>query len=197
MPALVPLQYKWWLCGCLVCTICSHVPRIYENQNKVLSISASATSTLWNSVYVTAWGGVLCFCFVSHFTALCVISGFYHEVDKNCTLLGYYTVSSGNSLPMFRNNLSVQYLRVKNPNRKLVTPVHSIYRKGCEWWWVLSSMVLANRVDVGLWWGVGQCSQWVLLGKVVWEREVTAKCRTGREGKTYVWILGEGKKEEK
>jgi len=32
----------------------------------------------------------------------CVISGFCHEVDENCALLGYYAVSSGNCLPTFR-----------------------------------------------------------------------------------------------
>jgi hypothetical protein len=37
---------------------------------------------------------------------LCAISGLYHEVDENCTLLGYYALSSGNFLPMSRDNLS-------------------------------------------------------------------------------------------
>jgi len=37
----------------------------------------------------------------------CVISGFRREVDENCTLLGYNAASSGNSLPTFRDNLSV------------------------------------------------------------------------------------------
>jgi len=38
---------------------------------------------------------------------LCRISGFRREVDENCALLGYYAASSGNSLPTFRDNLSV------------------------------------------------------------------------------------------
>jgi len=75
----------------------------------------------------------LCFCSVSYCTALCVISGFCHTVDVNCTALGYYTASSGNSLPMFWNNLLVPYSRVKNTNRKPVTPVHGLYREECEW----------------------------------------------------------------
>jgi hypothetical protein len=33
--------------------------------------------------------------------------GFRREVNKNCALLGHYAASSGNSLPTFRNNLSV------------------------------------------------------------------------------------------
>jgi len=36
-----------------------------------------------------------------------VISGFPLEAAENCALLGYYTASSGNSLPTFRDNLSV------------------------------------------------------------------------------------------
>ena len=44
----------------------------------------------------------------------CVISGSHCEVDENCTLLGYYTVSSDNSLPMFEDNLSVPSSKVKN-----------------------------------------------------------------------------------
>jgi len=35
-----------------------------------------------------------------------MISGFSHEVDENFTLLCYYAVSSGNSLPMLRDSLS-------------------------------------------------------------------------------------------
>jgi len=36
---------------------------------------------------------------------MCVISGFRREVNENYTLLRYYTGSSGNFLPTFRNNL--------------------------------------------------------------------------------------------
>jgi hypothetical protein len=40
-----------------------------------------------------------------------------HKLDKSdtCALLGYYTACSGNSLPMFQDNLSVPSSRVKNP----------------------------------------------------------------------------------
>jgi len=31
---------------------------------------------------------------------------------------------------------------------------------------------------------------------MVWESEVTVKCRTGRENKTYVWKWGEGKRKK-
>jgi hypothetical protein len=34
-----------------------------------------------------------------------VISGFRHEVDENCALVGYYAASSGNFLPTFRDNV--------------------------------------------------------------------------------------------
>jgi hypothetical protein len=36
-----------------------------------------------------------------------MISGFCHDVDKICTLLGYYAASNGNPLPTFRENISV------------------------------------------------------------------------------------------
>ena len=42
-----------------------------------------------------------------------VISGFRCEVYENCTLLGYYAASSGNFLPMSRDNLSVPSSKVK------------------------------------------------------------------------------------
>jgi len=45
----------------------------------------------------------------------CVISCFRHEADKNCVLLGYYIDICGNSLPTFRDKLSVPSWRVKNP----------------------------------------------------------------------------------
>jgi len=45
-----------------------------------------------------------------------VISGFRCEVGEFCTLLGYYTAYSGNSVPTFRDNLSVTSSRVKKSN---------------------------------------------------------------------------------
>jgi hypothetical protein len=36
-----------------------------------------------------------------------VILGFRSDVDEKCALLGYYVASSGNSLPTFRDNLSI------------------------------------------------------------------------------------------
>lgn len=42
-----------------------------------------------------------------------MISCFGLEVDENCAVLGNYTASCGNSLPMFRNNLSVPSAGVK------------------------------------------------------------------------------------
>jgi hypothetical protein len=37
-----------------------------------------------------------------------MISGFCHKVDENCTVLGYYAVSSGDFLPMFCAATSVR-----------------------------------------------------------------------------------------
>ena len=48
-----------------------------------------------------------------------VISGFRRVGDEKCVLLGCCAASSGNSLPTFRDNLSVPYSRVKNPTKIL------------------------------------------------------------------------------
>ena len=45
----------------------------------------------------------------------CVNTSFCREADENCALLGYYTASSGNSLPTFRDKLPVPSSWVKNP----------------------------------------------------------------------------------
>jgi len=42
-----------------------------------------------------------------------MISGFRHEVDDSCALLGYYAAGSGNFLPTFRDNLLGPILRVQ------------------------------------------------------------------------------------
>jgi len=43
-----------------------------------------------------------------------MISGFRREVAENCALLGYYSASSGNFSPTFRDNLSVPSSVFKN-----------------------------------------------------------------------------------
>jgi hypothetical protein len=48
-----------------------------------------------------------------------VISGFRRHADEICALLGYYAVSSGNSLPTFRDNVSVSSSRVKKSKKLL------------------------------------------------------------------------------
>jgi hypothetical protein len=50
---------------------------------------------------------------------LSVISGFRRDVDEIFALLGYYAASSGNPLPMFRDNVSVQSSRVKKYKKTL------------------------------------------------------------------------------
>ena len=42
-------------------------------------------------------------------TFLCLIAFFLREIDANCVLLVCHTASNGNSLPTFRNNLSVPF----------------------------------------------------------------------------------------
>jgi hypothetical protein len=39
---------------------------------------------------------------------LCVILFFHRDVDEICALLGHYTTQGGNSIPTFRDNLSVR-----------------------------------------------------------------------------------------
>ena len=50
----------------------------------------------------------------------CVISGFRHEADVNCALLGCYAASRGYILLIFRDNLSVQSLKVTLMGRTAV-----------------------------------------------------------------------------
>jgi hypothetical protein len=43
------------------------------------------------------------------YLTVCMISGFCSKVDENCTLLCYYTVSSGNFLPTFQETSARYY----------------------------------------------------------------------------------------
>jgi hypothetical protein len=81
-----------------------------------------------------------------------VISGFRRSVTENCALVGHYAASSGNYLPTCRYKLSVLSSGIKNPKRKPVAPIPSIYI-GKSVWAVKSliSVVSANRVVVGEW----------------------------------------------
>jgi hypothetical protein len=47
-----------------------------------------------------------------------VLSGFRHDVDEICALLGYYAALSRTSVLTFRDNLSVPSSRVKKSNKK-------------------------------------------------------------------------------
>jgi len=44
-----------------------------------------------------------------------LLSGFCHEADENCSLLVYYTASSGNFSTTCQDNLPVPSQGVKNP----------------------------------------------------------------------------------
>jgi hypothetical protein len=54
----------------------------------------------------------------------CVISGFFRGADENYTLFSYYAGISDNSLPTFRDNLSVPGWDKNLDSRPLLT-VHS------------------------------------------------------------------------
>jgi len=49
-----------------------------------------------------------------------IVQGHTMLRDENCTFLGYYAGSSGNSLRTFRDNISVPSSRVKNPKREWI-----------------------------------------------------------------------------
>jgi hypothetical protein len=86
IPALVPQLVQMvtmWMSD-VYCTICYHVPCIHKSHNKVLIISASATSTLWISCCVTAWGGVFMFLFC--FTLHCIMCDFRLLPHSRCEL---------------------------------------------------------------------------------------------------------------
>jgi hypothetical protein len=51
--------------------------------------------------------------------SLYVISGFRLDADEICALLGCYTASSGNALPMFRDNVSVPFPGSRSPMKQL------------------------------------------------------------------------------
>jgi len=48
-----------------------------------------------------------------HVVFMWVRTGFSREVAENCTLLGHYTASGGDVLPMFRDKISVPSLGVQ------------------------------------------------------------------------------------
>ena len=53
--------------------------------------------------------------------------------EENCALLGYYTVSIGNFLPTFQDNIPVPSSVVKNPKRKPGVPIWGLYREEYGW----------------------------------------------------------------
>jgi len=55
----------------------------------------------------------------SKYKSVFAISGLRREVGEICTHLGYYTAYSGNSLPTFRDNLSVLSSWAKKSKKKI------------------------------------------------------------------------------
>jgi hypothetical protein len=51
-------------------------------------------------------------------TELSAISGFCHDVDEICALLGCYAALSGNPFPTFLDSLSIPSSRVKKSKKK-------------------------------------------------------------------------------
>jgi len=50
------------------------------------------------------------------YLTICMISGFCCKVDENCTLLCYYTASSGNFLPTFWETSARYYHHLLHSN---------------------------------------------------------------------------------
>jgi hypothetical protein len=71
-----------------------HVPINVESPNNI---------SKWQMGINSAFKGLM---------KLCMISGFHRKVDENCTLMFYYTATSGNSLRRSQDNLSVSSSRV-------------------------------------------------------------------------------------
>ena len=66
----------------------------------------------------------------SNMHVFCVISGFRREVADICALLDYYTAYSGNSLPTFRENLSVPSWRVKKSKQRTIKRIYWLLKMG-------------------------------------------------------------------
>ena len=62
---------------------------------------------------------------------VCVNSSFHRDVDEICALLGYYAAQSGNSVPTFRDNISVPSSRVKKSKKTLEDGTHKLSRNVC------------------------------------------------------------------
>ena len=86
-------------CDCLL----SHRPMIPKVKNRLMWSAAEVLRPVSPATHNTE--------VETQHSSSCVISGFCHDVGENCTLLGYYAASSGNSLPTFQDNLLVQYSR--------------------------------------------------------------------------------------
>ena len=73
--------------------------------------SDSGKLTVRGDVWKAEFGGIL----LVEIGDCCMFAGFRREVAENCALLGYYVASSGNSVPTFRDSLSVPSSKVKHP----------------------------------------------------------------------------------
>jgi hypothetical protein len=54
--------------------------------------------------------------------------GFRRDVDEICALLGYYAASSGNSVPTFRDNLSVPFSKNRKSKKDFEFYLFNIHR---------------------------------------------------------------------
>jgi hypothetical protein len=73
-----------------------------------------------------------------------MISGIHHEIEEIYALLGYYGAYSGNSLPMFRDNLSVPSSKVNKSKKKSM----------CRFWWRFAIRCDGGTVLNGVFWSL-------------------------------------------
>ena len=95
-----------------------------------------------------------------------MISGFWHEADENCAVLGYYAVSSGDFLLMFRNNLLIDRL-FQNVGKKLPLLAAVLILKEVCFSWVTRQLII-KTCWVSIRWSVSCLIEGIILSRLGW-----------------------------
>ena len=95
-----------------------------------------------------------------------MISGFCHEADENCAVLGYYAVSSGNFLLMFWNNLLIDRL-FQNVGKKLPLLAAVLILKVVCFSWVTRQLII-KTCWVSIRWSVSCLIEGIILSILGW-----------------------------
>jgi hypothetical protein len=97
-----------------------------------------------------------------------VISGFRREVQNIRAALGYYRAYSGNSLPTFRDNLSVSSSWVKDPT--------SLFRNVCRELLLRSIRCVIYQKSADLISGLYGSTHYIINGTISEEEVLNLKC---------------------